>query len=131
MSISEANERIKINIFKIGSLWCFKYFFDDREIFDTLSAYYNRVKYRFELKNTGERNKVMKYLEGKGFELVPIEDLAPYTVKIDRFKRYAPILKNSIESVEQEKARLFIMKDLASVEEAIAKGAEKSSESLF
>ena len=40
--------RIKINIFKIGSLWCFKYFFGDREIFDELSKYYNREKYRFE-----------------------------------------------------------------------------------
>ena len=60
-----------------------------------------------------------------------ISEATERTKIIDRFKRYAPILKNSIESVEQEKARLFIMKDLASVEEAIAKGAEKSSESLF
>jgi len=90
-------KREKINIFKIGSLWCFKYFFGDRELFMGLSEYYNRDKYR-------------------------------YTVKIDRFKKYAPILKNSIDSTEREKERVFIMKDLASVEEAIAKGAEKSSE---
>jgi hypothetical protein len=121
-------KRDKINIFKIGSLWCFKYFFGDRELFMGLSEYYNRDKYRFELKNVGERNKVMKYLEEKGFETVPIEDTSEYTVKIDRFKKYAPILKNSIDSTEKEKERVFIMKDLASVEEAIAKGAEKSSE---
>jgi len=91
-----------------------------------LSEYYNRDKYRFELKNVGERNKVMKYLEEKGFETTLIEDTSEYTVKIDRFKKYAPILKNSIDSTEGEKERVFIMKDLASVEEAIAKGAEKS-----
>ncbi len=117
----------KINIFKIGSLWCFKYYFGDREIFMDLSEYYNRDKYRFELKNVGERNKVMKYLEEKGFKTALIEDTSEYTVKIDRFKKYAPILKNSIDSTEKEKERIFIMKDLASVEEAIAKGAEKSA----
>ncbi len=115
----------EINIFKIGSMWCFKYFFGDRELFMGLSEYYNREKYRFELKNVGERNKVMKYLEEKGFETVTIEDTSEYTVKIDRFKKYAPILKNSIDSTEGEKERVFVMKDLASVEEAIAKGAEK------
>ena len=129
---SEANPKgDKINIFKIGGLWCFKYFFGDREIFMDLSEYYNQAKYRFELKDVGERNKVMKYLEEKGFETVPIEDTSDYTVKIDRFKKYAPILKNSIESTEREKDRVFIMKDLASVEEAIAKGAEKSSDIVF
>ncbi len=119
-------KREKINIFKIGSLWCFKYFFGDRELFMGLSEYYNRDKYRFELKDVGDRDKVMKYLAEKGFETVPIEDTSDYTVKIDRFKKYAPILKNSIDSTEKEKERVFIMKDLASVEEAIAKGAEKS-----
>ena len=118
-------KRDTINIFKIGSLWCFKYFFGDRELFVGLSEYYNRDKYGFELKNVGEMDKVMKYLEEKGFETTLIEDTSEYTVKIDRFKKYAPILKNSIDSTEREKERVFIMKDLASVEEAIAKGAEK------
>jgi hypothetical protein len=33
---------------KIGKIWCFKYFFDDKEIFSDLLEYYNREKYRFE-----------------------------------------------------------------------------------
>ena len=118
----------KINIFKIGSMWCFKYYFGDREIFMGLADYYNRPKYRFELKNVEERNKVLKYLKEKGFDPVPVEDTSDYTVKIDRFKKYASILRNSIDSSEREKERVFIMKDLASVEEAIANGAKKISE---
>ncbi len=121
-------KRDTINIFKIGSLWCFKYFFGDRELFVGLSEYYNRDKYRFELKNVGERNKVMKSFEEKGFETTLIGDTAEYTVKIGRFKKYAPILRNSIDSTEGEKERVFIMKDLASVEEAIGRGAEKVSD---
>ncbi|MEA2074284.1 MAG: hypothetical protein U9O85_00875 [Euryarchaeota archaeon] len=118
----------KINIFKIGGLWCFKYFFGDRELFMGLSEYYNREKYRFELTSDEERDKATKYLEDKGFEPVPIEDTAEYTVKIDRFKKYAPILRNSIDSEDKGKERVFIMKDMASVEEAIDKGAEKVGE---
>ena len=122
----QTSKRDSINIFKIGSLWCFKYFFDDREIFNELSDYYNRGKYRFELKNVEERNKVMKYLDDMGFESSLIEDTSEFTVRIGKFKKYAPILRNSIESFEREKERVFIMKDQASVEEAIVKGAEKS-----
>lgn len=116
----------KINIFKISDLWCFKYFFGDREIFTDLTEYYLREKYRFELTNVEERNKEMKYLEEKGFEPVLIEDTAEYTVKIDKFKKYAPILRNSIDSEVKGNDRVFVMKDLASVEEAIATGAEKA-----
>jgi hypothetical protein len=111
----------KLNIFKIGKLWCFKYFFDDKEIFRDLMEYYNRDKYRFELGTIGERNKIMKYLGKKGFEFVLIEDPSAYTVKIDRFKKYAAILKNSIDYDEKGQDRLFIIKDLAAVE----KGAKK------
>ncbi len=63
-----------IYIFKLGTLWYFKYFFDDREIFKDLSRYYNRERFRFELKTVEEREHVMNYLEEKGFEPVLIID---------------------------------------------------------
>ena len=46
-------------------------------------------------------------------------------MKIDRIKKYAPILKNSIEQIETGNIRLFIMKDKAAVEQAIEHGAER------
>jgi len=73
---------------------------------------------------------VTKYLTENGFETVKIEDTSEYLVSIDRFKKYAPILRNSIDSTEKEKERTFIMKDLASVEEAIADGAKKVADDL-
>jgi hypothetical protein len=130
MSEQTSGVREKINIFKIGDLWCFKYYFSGSELFKDLSGYYNRAKYRFELKNTDERDRVIKYLEENGFATVQIEDTSDYVVTIDRFKKYAPILRNSIDSTEKEKERTFIMKDLASVEEAIANGAKKVSKDI-
>jgi hypothetical protein len=124
-------KRVKINIFKIGELWCFKYFFDDREVFSKLLKYYRRERYRFEVKDGEEKDMTAKYLDEKGFELIPIEDTSDYTVKIDRYRKYdnvlKNILKNSIENTVRGNDRIFIMKDLASVEEAIERGAEKYS----
>jgi hypothetical protein len=121
----EPEKKKKFNFFKIGKIWCFKYFFDDKEIFNDLLEYYNREKYRFELGSVGARNKIIKYLEKKGFGPVLIEDTSAYTVKIDRFKKYGPILKNSIDYDEKGKDRIFIMKDSISLEYAIEAGAEK------
>ena len=118
-------KREKINLFKIGRLWCFKHFFDDKEIFMELNEYYNQDKYRFELPTVGERNKIMKYLDRKGFELVLIEDPSEYTVTLDVFKKYATILRNSIDNDVKDNLRIFVMKDMAAVEEAITAGAKK------
>ncbi len=49
-----------------------------------------------ELRETGERNKVMKVLDMKGSTL--IEDPAPFTVEISRYQKYGEVLKNSVDS---------------------------------
>jgi hypothetical protein len=118
-------KREKINIFKLGRLWCFKHFFDDKEIFRELYEYYNQDKYRFELPTVGERNKIMKYLDRKGFELALIEDPSEYAVTLEVFKKYASILKNSIDNDVKGNLRIFVMTDMAAVEEAITAGAKK------
>jgi len=97
------------NIFKIGGIWCFKHFFNDREVFNELSGYYNHEKYRFELKNIEERKEVINYLEDKGFEITLIENSSDYTVKISKYNEYREILKNSIEAYESGRDKIFIM----------------------
>jgi hypothetical protein len=79
--------RKKINIFKIGKLYCFKAYFSDREIFKELSEYYNNKRYRFECGTASERNKIIKYLWKTGFDTNLIEDISEYSVKIDRYKK--------------------------------------------
>ena len=122
--------RKKVNIFKIGKLYCFKQYFDDRELFNELSQYYNDKNYRFECKTIGERNKIMKLLWTKEFEPIPVDDFHDYMVKIDRFKKYSNILKNSIEYTEIRSDRIFVMKDMLSMEQAIEQGAEKFTDEI-
>jgi hypothetical protein len=120
-----AERRKRINVFKVGKLWVFKHFFDDnKELFRQLADHYNRDTYRFEFKSVGERNQALKLLERNGFDAYPVEDLKGYVVKLDKFSKYAPVLKNSVAYEETTKKRIFLMKDLAAVEQAIEFGAE-------
>ena len=122
--------RKKVNIFKIGTLYCFKQYLDDRELFDELSEYYNERAFRFECKTVGERIKIMKLLWYRGFEPTTVEDFREYMVKIDRFKKYGDILKNSIEHTELGSDRVFVMKDRLSVEQALELGAERFTDEI-
>jgi hypothetical protein len=117
--------RKHIIVFKVGKLWAFKHFFEDKEIFKALLGHYNQDSYRFEFKTTGERNNALKILERNGFDYELVEDLRGYVVKLPKFAKYAQILKNSVATKETATERIFLMKDLAVVEEAVGLGAEK------
>jgi len=55
--------RSKICLFKLGKIWVFKHFFDDKAIFKALVENYNEDKLRFEFKTFGARNQALKILE--------------------------------------------------------------------
>lgn len=117
-------KRKRIILFKLGRLWVFKHFFDDTESFKALAEFYNEDKYRFEFKTFGERNKAYKLLERRRFDYELVEDPEPFVVKLDRFSKYASLLKNSVSHIETPRSRIFLMKDLVAVEEALKQGAE-------
>jgi len=111
-------------VFKLGKLWLFKYFFDNRELFEALLDHYNKDLYRFEFKSTGARNNALKLLERNNFDYDLVENLQGYVVKLPKFAKYAQILKNSVATKETATERLFLMKDLAGVEDAVSLGAQ-------
>ena len=80
------------------------------------------VSVRF--KSTGARNNALKLLGRNGFDYDLVEDLQGYVVKLPKFAKYAQILKNSVAFKETTTERLFLMKDLAAVEEAVSLGAQ-------
>lgn len=117
-------KRKRIIMFKAAGAWIFKHFFDDREIFQELADHYNKDLYRFEFKTVGGRNKAIKLLEMRGFDVDLVEDLRGYAVKLPKYSRYAAVLKNSVAVIETPEWRIFLMKDLAAVEEAQRQGAK-------
>jgi len=119
-----SRRRTKITVFRIGRIWAFKHFFGEKEIFKLLADHYSRENYRFEFLTEHERDEAFEKLKGRGFDFLVVEDLAGYVVSLDRSSKYAPVLKNSIEHIETQNERIFLMKDLVSVEEALEFGAE-------
>ena len=63
-------------------------------------------------------------LERNGFDYDLVEDLIGYVVQLSKTSKYAPILKNSVAFKETANERIFLMKDLAAVEEAVGLGAK-------
>jgi hypothetical protein len=116
-------KRKHINVFKLGNRWVFKQFFDNRELFNAFLDYYNKDLYRFEFKSTGARNNALKLLERNGFDYDLVEDLKGYLVTLPKSVKYAQVLKNSAAFKETANERIFLMKDLAAVEEAVGLGA--------
>ena len=114
----------RIIMFKTAGGWIFKHFFDDSAAFKELADYYNKDLFRFEFKTVGERNKALKLLELRGFEVELVEDLRGYAVKLPRYSKYAPVLKNSVAMIETPEWRIFLMKDLAAMEESKRQGAK-------
>jgi hypothetical protein len=119
-----AEKRKNITVFKIGSRWIFKHYFDDKDSFRELADHYDKDNYRFEFRTIGERNKALKQLEHRGFDARLVENLKGYVVKLDKYSKYAAVLKNSVYHVETPEWRVFLMKDQASVEEALRQGAK-------
>ena len=116
--------RKRVTIFKLGNLWVFKQFFDNHELFSALLDHYNKDLFRFEFKSTGARNNALKLLERNGFDYDLVADLKGYMVQLPKSAKYAQVLKNSMAFKETANERLFLMKDLAAVEEAVGLGAK-------
>ena len=116
--------RKRITVFKLGNLWVFKQFFDNHELFNALLDYYNKDLFRFEFKSTGARNNALKLLERNGFDYDLVEDLKGHVVQLSKSAKYAQVLKNAVAFKETATERLFLMKDLAAVEEAVGLGAK-------
>jgi ABC-type uncharacterized transport system auxiliary subunit len=69
------------------------------------------------------RTTLLKLLERISFDYDLVEDLQGYVVQLPKSSKYAQILKNSVAMKETANDRLFVMKGLAAVEEAINLGA--------
>jgi hypothetical protein len=126
-SFDMTNNRPSINIFKISGAYYFKHFFNDPELFRELEPFYDKSRYRFKMATAGERNKVMKLLDMKGYDPTIIEDPAPFTVEIGKYQKYGELLKNSVDNYPLWEKIVFVMKDMACVEQALAVGAVVSA----
>jgi hypothetical protein len=51
-------------------------------------------------------------------------DLRGYVVKTSRYSKYTPLFKNYVEFMETADQRIFLMKDMAAIRNAVRLGAD-------
>ena len=108
-------KRKRITFFKLGKLWVFKNSFLITE-WSLMRCWTITTKtYTVSSSDLPARG---------GFDYDLVEDLKGYVVELPTHAKYAQILKNSVAFKETANERLFLMKDLAAVEEAVGQGAK-------
>jgi hypothetical protein len=84
-------KRKRVIVFKMGKLWIFKHFFNDKELFKALADYYNKDQYRLSI---GARSNVLDLLGRNGFDCDLVEDLKCCVVQLPKSSKYVQILKS-------------------------------------
>lgn len=108
----------------MGRVWIFKHYFGDKGTFKELADYYSKSQYRFEFKTIGELDNALQLLDKNGFDYELVEDLNGYLVQLPKCVKYAQVLKSSVAYEMLGDKRIFLMKNLPAVEEAVSLGAE-------
>jgi hypothetical protein len=114
-------------VFEVGDEYLFSQYFEQTDLFEDLSEYYNDTEYRFEVPDE-EFETVRERLEDAYYEPVVVTDLDPYCVVIDKYDEHADILKQSVATWDRQGKRFFLMKDDLAVQEAVERGAEHISD---
>ena len=89
-------KRKRINVFKVGKLWLFKQFFENKECFQCITGPLQQRSVPVRVQIHRARNNALKLLERNDFDYDLVEDLKGYVVKLPKFAKYAQILKNSV-----------------------------------
>lgn len=111
-----------IPLFLIGSTFYFKYYFEDRAVFDELSQYYNEEGYRFEVPGDA-LDSVVAVLERAGKTPRPLETFEDYVVAKEKYTNHPDVLfKKSVLKADDGGYNLFLMQDRAAVNAAVTSG---------
>lgn len=120
----------EILVFDVGGEYLFTHYFDGRDVFDDLSAYYDRENYRFEVPESAF-DEVRERLAEAYFEPVVVEDLEPYCVVKEKYTKHADTLRDSVVHWERDETLFFLMKDAFAVEKAVQRGATPIEETDY
>lgn len=117
--------RTRINAFHVGDAYLFRHYFEDDDVFDELKRYYSAYDYRFEVPES-RFGRVQRRLDERGFALAEVPDPAPFVVVKRKYTAHPRVLfKGSVLHRSRGQFNCFVMKDRASVDEAVAEGARR------
>jgi hypothetical protein len=112
----------RITVFPHDEDYLFKHYFERTDIFESLKEYYNHDKYRFEVP-ADEFETVREQLADNYYDLVVVDDLAPYCVVKETYTPHADILRASAIHWSRDGYNFFVLKDETAVAQAVEQGA--------
>ena len=111
-----------VPLFLVEGTYYFKYYFEDRAVFDELSRYYNEGDYRFEVP-ADALDTVVAVLERAGKTPRPLERFDDYVVAKKKYTDHPDVLfKRSVLRDDDGGYNLFLMQDRAAVDAAVTSG---------
>lgn len=123
-------EHRTINAFAIDDIILFKAFFDDDELYSQLEKCYNSDNYRYEVPE-GDAEQVEQLLEEFYYELTYQDRFDPFITVAEKGIDTTNILRNAVHHQTRKQHHIFLMKDAASVEQAIEQGSKCPENTLI
>lgn len=120
--------RTRINAFHVDEAYLFRHYFEDDAVFDQLKRYYSPYDYRFEVPES-RFGRVERLLDESGYALSKVPDPEPFAVVKRKYTAHPDVLfKGSVFHRSLGQFNCFVMKDRASVDEAVEAGARPLSD---
>jgi len=129
MSAVNAAALERVNAFPVENLVLFKHYFDGADVFERLKPYYNGSQYRFEVP-VGEFDSLRRFLREHGYDVAIVDHPEAYYVVVRQYSAHPEdVFKASVRHESADGYNCFLMNDRRAVEDAVAQGAVRLSES--
>lgn len=121
--------RSPVNAFRLADDYYVRHYFEGEAVFERLRRYYEHDQYRFVVP-ASEYDGVRRFLADHGYRLREVTDLERYTVVVRQYTAHPEnIFKEAVDHRSRDGYNLFLLKDRAAVESAVADGATRLRES--
>lgn len=121
-------DRSQVNVFRLDGTYYFRHYFDGEAVFARLRRYYENQQYRFAVP-AREFDGVRRFLREHGYGLTEVADVERYTVAVPKYTAHPEnIFEEAVDQRSRDGYNLFLLKDLAAVDDAVADGATRLRE---
>jgi len=117
-----------VNAYRIEDTYYFRHYFEEDGVFEKLRPHYQRYDYRFEVP-ANRFPEIKDFLEGRGYHLREVEDPESLAVVVRKFTDHPDVVfDESVIQTGVKRFNVFLMKDHATADRAIAAGARPLSD---
>lgn len=115
----------RVNAFRLGDTYYFRHYFEGEAVFARLRRYYENEHYRFAVP-ARQFDGVRRFLREHGYAVREVAEHERYTVVVRKYSAHPEnIFKEAVDQRSRDGYNVFLLKDEAAVESAVAQGATR------